>query len=281
MKIAGYFCSCVGRVVDLDHYESLACKNPPAPIPWILAGLRKELNDPVHRDNQMSASRFTKCLRSTAIADNIPSVIDVRDLDAMTDGTARHKLMQENTPAGWESEIELKAAPLFVGTDCEIMVRGTADLFMPEVLTIQDYKITSEWSQKFRFERGADDEWSVQFSIYAILLERERGIKIKRGAVWSGAHVGKRSKAPAWFIVGLTKMSEAEILDFHPLGGEFSIREMIREYKLFTQRLAEGMPVVQAVALIPLMGEKTKKFKECDYCIVASKCRELAGEAEW
>lgn len=286
MKIAGFYCSCVGRNVAIDHYSSMSCKNPPMPIPWILGAIHKQTSDDVHCGNQMSASRLTHCLRAMAIEDNIPSVINVQDLDAATAGTAMHEFMQRHTPKGMLAEMELPAegkpkAMLFAGTDCEIEVRGRLDVVNLNTAILEDYKTTSEWSQKFRFERGAaDGEWNVQASVYRILLKRCEGIEIKHAAVWSGARVGKKSKAPAWFKIPITFMNEEEILDFHPLDGQYSVRDIIREYKLFVARLSE-MPAEQAVAMIPLMGAVTKRYKQCDYCTVKRICDEIAGEAEW
>jgi hypothetical protein len=99
--------------------------------------------------------------------------------------------------------------------------------------------------------------------------------------VWSTARVSRKSKAPAAFRIPIVFMDEAEILSVRPLDGDFSVRDIIREYKLFVKRRSEGMPKAEAVALIPLMGKTTKRYSECDYCTVRGKCGELAGEAAW
>lgn len=291
MKIEGFFCQCVGRRVAVDHYSSLSCKNPPMPIPWILGAIDKEMNDGVHSGNQMSASRLTHCVRAMGIEDNVPSIINVEELDAMTQGTAMHEFMERHAPKGMLVEFEMPAPGkpkpvLFEGTEFEVEMRGRLDVLHLNTMVLEDYKTTGEWSQKFRFERGsADPEWNVQASVYKLLLKKCEGLDIKSAVVWSGARVGKKSKAPAWFRIPIVFMNEEEILDFHPLDGQYSVADMIREYKRFVKRLAEGMPAVEAVAMIPKMGEVTnqskKRYKACDYCTVAGKCAELAGEAEW
>jgi hypothetical protein len=289
MLIDGFFCPCVGRKVAPDHYSSNSCKNPPMQIGWILGALDKEMNDQIHRDNQMSATRLTRCFRHTAIEDNVPSVIDVRELDAMADGTAKHEFIERHAPAWVRSEVEFPAEGkprpvMFAGTEYEITMRGRADVINRDALSIKldDIKTTSEWSQKFRWERRtAEIEWNVQASVYKILAKRCEGIDITSAAVWSSARVGKKSKAPAWFQIPLTFMSEREILEVRPLDGDYTVADNIREYKLFVQRIAEGMSKEEAVRMIPMFGKTTKKFPECDYCVVRDKCGELAGEVAW
>jgi PD-(D/E)XK nuclease superfamily len=286
--IKGFFCTCVGRNVAEDHYSSGACKNPPMPIPWILGALHKEATDTVHQGVGMSPSRLAKCFRKTAIEATIPAIIDVRELDAAAGGTAQHEFMERHTPGGMLSEVEFpregKPMPkIFEGTEYEITMRGRCDVLkLGGDVVLEDYKTTGEWSQKFRWERRtADPEWNVQASLYKILAKKCEGIDIKRACVWSGARVGKKSKAPAWFQIPITFMSEEEILEVKPLDGDYTVADNIREYKLFVQRIADGMSKEEAVRLIPLFGKTTKRFSECDYCSVRGACQEISGEVAW
>ena len=287
MLIKGFFCPCVGRNVGADHYPAGECKNPPMPIPRILAILHKEATDTVHHGIGMSPSRMTKCFRRSAIEAVIPAVYDIRDFDALAGGTAEHEFMERHTPEGLLSEVEFpregKPKPLiFAGTEFEITMRGTCDVLNYGALKLEDYKTTGEWSQKFRWERRtADPEWNVQASLYKILAKKCEGIDIQSATVWSGARVGKKSKAPAWFQIPITFMSEEEILEVRPLDGEYTVGDTILEYKQFVQRIADGMSHEEAIKMIPLYGKTTKRFDECAYCTVRAACGELAGEVAW
>jgi PD-(D/E)XK nuclease superfamily len=287
MLIKGFFCPCVGRTVAPDHYSSGSCKNPPMMIGWILGALGKEAGDLVHRDNNMSASRLAHCFRKAAIEDNIPSVIDVRELDTLADGTAKHEFIEKYAPASIQAEVEFpkegKPRPvLWEGTEYEITMRGRVDVLQMGGIVLEDLKTTGEWSQKFRWERRtADPEWNVQASIYKILAKKCEGIDIQRAVVWSAARVGKKSKAPAWFQIPITFMSEREILDVRPLDGEYTVGDNILAYKTLVADLAAGVSAEEAVRKVPMFGKTTKRFSECDYCIVAGACRDLAGEVSW
>jgi len=257
------------------------------PIARILAILHKEENDTVHHGIGMSPSRMTKCFRKSAIEAVIPAIYDIREFNSLAGGTAEHEFMERHTPEGLFAEVEFpkegKPMPtLFAGTEFEITMRGRCDVLSMGALKLEDYKITGEWSQKFRWERRtADPEWNVQASLYKILAKKCEEIDIQTASVWSGAMVGKKSKAPAWFQIPITFLSEREILQVRPLDGDYTVGDTIREYKLFVKRIAEGMSPEDAVKLIPLYGKTTKRFSECDYCSVRGACGELAGEVSW
>lgn len=287
MLIKEFFCTCVGKVFPIGHYESGECRRPPMALPFILGAIDKQLGDGVHRDNKMSASRLAHCLRKMAIEDNIPCRVDVRDLDSLTKGIALHEFCEKYTPDWMLAEYELpqegKPKPLlFEGTESEIEIRGRIDVLDKFSAVLEDYKSTSEWSQKKRFERGAAElEWNIQASVYKILLQKCEGVMVSKAVIWSTAQVSRASKAPGWVEIPIVFMNEREILNARPLDGDFSVRDIIREYKKFVDALAQGTDPKVAVANVPLMGQTTRKFKECDYCTVKWDCTRIAGGVQW
>lgn len=291
MLIKEFFCTCEGKVFPPGHYESGECRRPPMALPFILGAIDHQLSDDVHRDNKLSASRLTHCFRKMAIEDNVPSRIDVRDLDSLTKGIALHEFCEKYTPDWMLSEYELpqegKPKPvLFEGTESEIEMRGRIDVLNKISMVLEDYKGTSEWSQKKRFERGAAElEWNIAASVYKILLKKCEGIEVSKAVIWSTAQVSRASKAPGWIEIPIVFMNEREILNARPLDGDFSVRDIIAEWKKFMVRMAtdgaseRGRESV--VRAVPMMGKTTRKFKECDYCTVKWDCDRLAGGVQW
>lgn len=287
MLIKEFFCTCKGKVFPVGHYESGECTRPPMDLSFILGAIEHQIGDKVHADNNLSASRLTHCFRKMAIEDNIPCRVDVRDLDSLTKGIALHEFCEKHAPEGMLSEYELPQAGkpkprLFEGTESEIEIRGRIDVFQMDSAVLRDYKSTSEWSQKKRFERGsAELEWNIAASVYKILLKKCEGIEVSKGVIWSTAQVSRMSKAPGWIEIPIVFMSEREILNARPLDGDFSVRDIIAEWKKFTASLKQGTDPKVAVANVPMMGKTTRKFKECDYCTVKWDCDRLAGGVQW
>ena len=311
MLIDSLYCSCIEGEVPTDHYwpvkdsKTEPCTAPPMPLPWLLAIIDINLNDDIHSGNRMSATRIQSCARRIAIEDNLPSRrINLQRFNSPTWGTAIHEFMQKHTPPGFYQEIELppKGAPpvlLFQGTEAEIAVRGRLDVLTPDTVLLDDYKCTSESSQKFRFNRrGADPEWRAQASVYKLLGERstEGGIKIERAAVWSGAMTSARCPAPPWFRIPLAWMGEEEILMMKPHGGEFSVADNIIQFKTFLRAKAEIDEEFKVtlrktafcpsylealkgiIQKMPLAGRNQWRGEMCKkYCGVSRLCNEMEG----
>jgi len=315
MLIESLYCSCIEGEVPTDHYypepgsTTEVCTAPPMPLPWLLAMLTLNKNDDIHSGNRMSATRMQACARKIAIEDNIPARrVNMKQFNSPTWGTAIHEFMQKHTPPGFYQEIELppKGAPpvmLFQGTEAEIAVRGRLDILTPDTVLLEDYKCTSESSQKFRFNRkGADPEWRAQASIYKILGERstEGAIAIKQAAIWSGAMTSARCPAPPWFKIPLAWMGEEEILMMKPHGAEFSVADNIIQFKTFllakkeideTYRVrkvdADGQVqyadgYIEAlkgiISKMPLAGRGAWRGEMCKkYCGSARICNQMEG----
>jgi len=287
MLIKEFFCTCEGKVFPVGHYESGECRRPPMALPFILGAIDKQVGDLVHADNKMSASRLTHCFRKMAIEDNVSCRVDVRDLDSLTKGIALHEFCEKYTPEWMLSEYELPQAGkpkplLFEGTESEIEIRGRIDVLSKISMVLEDYKTTSEWSQKKRFERSAATlEWNIAASVYRILLKKCEGIDVSKAVIWSTAQVSRASKAPGWIEIPIVFMNEREILNARPLDGDFSVRDIIAEWKKFVARLVQEGDVMAAVRAVPLMGQTTRVFKECSYCTVKFDCDRIAGNVQW
>ncbi len=309
MLIESLYCTCIEGEVPTDHYhpapdsKTPRCTAPPMPLPWLLAILDINLNDDIHSGNRLSATRIQSCARKIALEDNIPvRRFNLKRFNSPTWGTAIHEFMQKHTPAGFYQEIELppEGCPpvkLFEGTEAEVAIRGRLDILTPDTVLLQDYKCTSESSQKFRYNRkGADPEWRAQASVYKMLGERstEGAIAIKRAAIWSGAMVSGRCPAPPWFEIPLAWMGEEEILMMKPHGGEFSVADNIIQFKIFLAAKAElDAPTVarptmttveyqealkSIIKTMPLAGRGQWRGEMCKtYCSVARTCNQLEG----
>lgn len=317
MLIESLYCTCVEGEVPKDHYlkgtkEHPKCIAPPMPLPWLLGILDLNDTDDVHSGNRMSATRMLTCARKIALEDNIPTRrVNLKHMNSPTWGTAIHEFMQKHTPPGYYQEVELppKGSPpvlLFEGTEAEVAVRGRLDILTPDVVLLQDYKCTSESSQKFRWNRrAADPEWRAQASIYKIVGAKstEGAIDIKRAAVWSGSMTSGRCPAPPWFEIPLAWMGEEEILVMKPHGGEFSVADNIVQFKTFLLAKAKldeewrlrkmdssGHAIVPTehpgyqkalkaiIAKMPLGGRGMWRGEMCKtYCTPARSCNELEG----
>lgn len=275
MKLTSLYCPCQGGEVPPDHYASGTCTKPPAPLPWLLAMQHRVTTDGDHAGNRMTATRLAECPRATAIRDNLPiPAYNLMRSNAQMFGTAVHEFMAKWAPPGYLSEVAL-AGVLFKGTPYEVEVRGTADVIKPGALVIEDYKTTSEWSQKWRTEHPNEshEEWSVQVSVYNLLAPLDK--KATRAAVWSGAIVGKKSKALPWVeMLVRCDMTEEEILAVRPHGGKATVAEHLAIRGRFLADLAGGTDARAAVARLPLTGADCEDWI-CSYCVVDHVCAAL------
>ena len=125
--------------------------------------------------------------------------------------------------------------------------------------------------------------------VYKLALERSRpGLNVRSAKIWHGAMTsdggkwfrkrwGKCPKChskvqvtveeeapPPWIDYPVPFMEEDEILSMRPNGGEYTVAEIVEEYRLFAERLKdirEGVPnevkgdvLEDAVKKIPLVG---------------------------
>lgn len=276
MRIDTLYCPCVGGEVGVDHYKSGACRKPPAPLPMLLGIQRERIEDTTHADNKMTATRLVDCPRSIAIADNlsIPAV-DLRKHNSAAIGSGVHLFMEKYAPPGFLTEVALHGR-LFVGTDVEVEVFGTADVIRPATLLLEDYKMTSVVNQRYRAKEGGHAEWGVQASTYNLLAPPE--LKVTRAVFWSGALTAKREGVEAWIEIPVrVDMNEEEILAFKPYGGQTTVADNLRERLKFIKGLAmltAGAATETEVAQVPLTGAQQKPWV-CEYCTVNHVCEAL------
>lgn len=275
MKLESLYCQCQGGEVGVDHYSSNACTKLPAPLGWLLAMQHRIESDVAHAGNKMTATRLAECPRSTAIRDNLPiPAFNLMRSNSQMFGTAVHEFMAKWAPPGYLTEVPL-AGTLFKGTPHEVEVKGTADVIRPGALVIEDYKTTSEYSQKWRTEHPHEphDEWSIQVSVYNLLAPPEH--HASRAAIWSGAIVSKKSKALPWVEMSVRcDMTEEEILAMRPHGGRATVADHLAIRGRFLADLASGVDTRAAVARLPLTGADCAEWV-CDYCTVNHVCAAL------
>lgn len=276
MRIVSLYCQCRGGEVPVDHYESGACTNPPAPLPWLLGLHRERAADVAHSGNTMTATRLSVCPRAIAIEDNFDlPAMDLMRFNSAAVGGAVHAFMEKYAPPGFLTEVALDGT-LFKGTDVETKVYGTADVIRPRVLLLEDYKMTSEWSQQHRTKNPNEhhEEWDIQASVYNHLAPPE--MKAERAAFWSGSLVSKRSKSKPWIEMPVRlDMTEEEILATKPHGGLYTVLDHLRQRRAFLAELAAGKTPAEAIKVLPLAGAVAQEWV-CEYCVVNHICPRLA-----
>lgn len=276
MRITSLYCQCRGGEVALDHYQNGACTGAPAPLPWLLGILHNLTSDTRHAGNAMTATRLATCPRRIAIDDNFPvPSLDLIRYNSIAFGWSAHAFMEKFAPPGFLTEVPL-AGVLFKGTEFEVAVSGSADVIRPGILLLEDYKVTSEWSQQFRTKNPHEPhpEWDVQASAYNLLAPPEW--KATRAAFWSGSIVSKRSKSKPWIEIPVRlDMTEREILEYKPDGGIYSVADYLKQRQAFVAALAAGKTAAEAIGVLPLAGTTGEEWV-CDYCTVNHICPRLA-----
>ncbi len=296
MKIASLRCACTPGPLPIDHYHNGACRKPPMPLPRINGILASIQGDTTHQGGRITATRVLTCARQVIIEDSIPTPFDVLSYNSIYDGVIEHEAMQRHAPPGTYTEVRLplpgQEPPRLFG----VPIEGTIDFLTADLREIHDYKKHSETAQKFKFQRGgADQELAAQLNIYRLLLEQcLPEAHVERLVVWHGA-MTSAGGPPPWFRVELPLMTEEEIAEIRPNGGDYAVRQIVAEYVKFSRGAAlptdaevglagtepppsEESALEAAIRRVPLMGRKMWGGKKCvSYCAVKDICDRIEG----
>jgi PD-(D/E)XK nuclease superfamily protein len=249
MPIVGWYCPKCRCRVPLDHWAGGSCDAVhPDYAAAVLADNRKDRTPGIH------VTSVVGCPRKAAMEGTAEVYIDPLVHNSIVGGTAWHGLMAASAVDPSLCEVEV------TGTVGGAVLVGRVDrLHSPAA--ISDWKVTSEWAEKWLMKPKAEGggmkgEHLAQLSLYAELVEQTFGWRPMTGTVWYRTH-----KTHLPFTERLWDLTT--VLDFHPLGGEFSVSELI-------QQAASGVEWQQ----LPLAGESMAYGQKsaCDYCSMREPC---------
>lgn len=249
--IIGWYCNKCRARVPLDHWADGACNAVHADFAAaVLADSRRERGTGIH------VTDIIGCPRKAAMQVSADVAIDPLTYNSLLGGTAWHGLMAGAGPEGL-CEVEVR------GAVAGVQLVGRVDRLHPP-LAISDWKVTSEWAEKWLNKPKAEGggmkpEHLAQLSLYAELVEQAFGWRPVKGTVWYRTH---KTQLP--FTERLWGLDE--VLDFHPLGGEYSVAELITQ-------AAVGIEHKHWQDL-PLAGESMAYGQKsaCDYCSMREPC---------
>jgi hypothetical protein len=247
MPIVGFYCQKCRVNAPLDHYESCDAVHPDFAAAVLADGQRA-------RAEGIHVTSIINCPRKAAIEAVVDVHVDPLGYNSLLGGSAWHSLMEAASTSPELCEVEV--AGLVGGT----RLVGRVDRLHPPT-AISDWKVTSEWAEKWLMKPKAEGggmkaEHLAQLSLYGELVHQALGWRPTHGVVWYRTH--KTMLHFAERLMGLD-----EVLAFHPLGGDYSVAELI-------EQAADG----GIWQVMPMAGESMKYGQKlaCDYCSVRDTC---------
>lgn len=300
MPVTQLFCPCVGARVPLDHYESGACggwrKGMKMPLGWVIGVVRGALRDRLHADGRLTATRVLTCAREVLIRDFLDVFFDPRSANSTQWGTNNHEFIAANSPTGGYVKVSfggpdsaLPAARLL-----GVEMAGELDHIVSDFSAIHDYKMHAMTAQSFKASGKPDETTAGQMNIYRLALEQvcesARG-KVQELLAFHGSMAPASEKlycwrcksssaCPPWMPQVQPILSEEQIAQIKPGGGEFTVAEIITEYEGFFKRQADGVALEDNLRMVPLIGRTMFGKKKCtEYCQpgVKFECDRLEG----
>lgn len=255
MPIIGWYCNKCRSRVPLDHWADGGTCDAVHPdyAAAVLADSQKVRQPGIHVTSVLG------CPRKAAMEGGADVYADPLTYNAILGGTAWHGLMAGAGPDDL-CEVEVWGA---VGG---VQLVGKVDRLHPPA-GISDWKVTSEWAEKWLSKPkdeggGIKGEHLAQLSLYAELVEQTLGWRPVEGTVWYRTH-----KAILPFTEQLWGLST--VLDFHPLGGDYSVAELIEQ-----AAMPDEWGTNDVWRDMPLAGESQSYGQKsaCDYCAVRETC---------
>lgn len=247
MPIIGWYCNKCRANVPLDHFDECDAVHPDFAAA-VLADSRKQRVEGVH------VTSILGCPRKGAIESNAEVYVNPLNYNSMLSGTAWHRLME--TVSNKPELCEVDVAGVING----VQIVGTVDRLHPPT-AISDWKVTSEWAEKWLNKPkdeggGMKPEHLAQLSLYGELVCQALGWRPTHGVANYRTH-----KAILPFTEKLWSLQTT--LAFHPLGGDFSVAQLI-------QQATDQQPW----QLMPMAGQTMNYGQKtaCDYCAVRETC---------
>lgn len=292
MPAIGYFCPVERKNVPFDHFDYCKAIDPTNPnatsgnraafSPWMAwYESQKIIGDTRHASLDLTATRMLGCTRRTFIEVSYDYHVDPRNRESMTRGSALHAAAARNrNPDVWITEATDPLRCTLQGKLFGKDVSAVLDCRRRDWTEIVDDKYPNDFSVMFRDKQGgrAKAEHRAQLNIIR-LLAGQQDWAIAEGynpdkvllTLWDYAK-GKASGAKA---LHAPHMSEEELGDFHPWGGEYSVREIVEWHAWMLAQRAAEVPREEIAAALPLIGESMPAFM-CTGCEVGHICADLA-----
>lgn len=247
MPIIGFYCQKCRANVPLTHFDQCDAVHPD----FAAAVVRDSQRD---RVAGIHVTSVLSCPRKAAMEQVADVHVDPLAYNAMLGGTAWHSLMEIASSKPELCEVDV------TGTVGGAVLVGRVDRLHPPT-AISDWKTTSEWAEKWLSKPKAEGggmkaEHLAQLSLYGELVEQTLGWRPEHGVVWY-----RTQKTILHFAEPLWSLDK--VLDFHPLGGDFSVNELIQQ--------ASSGP---GWSELPVAGESMKYGAKtaCDYCAMREPC---------
>lgn len=259
MPIAGWYCNKCRTNVPLGHFESCDAVHVDFAAA-VLADSRRDRGAGIHVTSVLG------CPRKAAMESVADVHVDPLSYNAMLGGTAWHSLMEAAASNPELSEVEVRGA---VGG---VQLVGKVDRLHPPT-AISDWKTTSEWAEKWLSKPkeeggGMKPEHLAQLSLYAELVEQSLGWRPAHGIVWY-----RTQKTILHFVEALWPLGQ--VLEFHPLGGDWSVAELIKQADAYARWHSPGGAALRCEWQdLPMAGESMKYGNKtaCDYCAMREPC---------
>lgn len=287
MPVKSLSCPCTFGRLPLDHFSSGACKGwqggMKMPLEWVISIVEDRVGDIYHAAGRLTTTRCLGCPRETLLADLKDYTFDPRHANSPQWGTAIHEKVSRNKSSqyfevcfGSGEKGALPPARLF-----GVELAGKIDKITLGYGEIHDYKCHSESAQKF-IHGKKDLTVAAQMNIYRLAIEQvvpEAKGKIHTMIAYHGAMTSARGPEP-WIPAVQPFLSEQEILEVKPNGGDATVGEIVQDYADFFTRRRAGMGLDKNLQLVPLRGRTMFGGKKCtDYCQAGIKelCDGLEG----
>jgi hypothetical protein len=267
MPIVGFYCQKCRARVPVGHWEGDCDAVHPDFAAAVVADSQKDRQPGIH------VTSVIGCPRKGAIEQAVGVHVDPLGYNSILGGTGWHRLMEQSSTQPELCEVEVR------GVVGGVELVGKVDRLHPPA-AISDWKVTSEWAEKWLMKPkgeggGMKAEHLAQLSIYGELVVQTLGWRPVEGTVWYRTH-----KAMLSFTERLWNVEQ--VLDFHPLGGEFSVAELLKQADEHARWMSpDGAALRRDWYDLPLAGESMKYGAKtaCDYCSVRETCWQQAKGA--
>lgn len=304
MPIIGFVCPDSREQVPFDHFET--CVHGPGGRPsfnptFARIMAKKIQGDVRHSGLKLTITRLMGCPRATYIETQYNQYADPSNMGASSRGTALHSVFAEaSDPEYWITEatdpVRLNLKGALFGGPMDMLV----DVIRKDLREIQDYKFPLDWSIRYRgthfdLERSVPNsatrakirpgmpkvEYIVQLNAARLLLAQQEwaireaydvdGVLLTS---WDFA-LGQGGKGGPQALPA-PHLTEEEMLEIHPYGGENSIADNVHTWKVMLEHHAGNPDKDEHASSIPLAGETMMNGKKCTlYCESEGICSML------